>query len=99
VRVFPVPVDAKVVDAPITGLLYWSSRVIVTFAVVVPFAATPVDGDATMVDVVALGFPAMKSTVSVAVSPLGAVMVIPFVSAFVDLIVPTAIPLAFVVPG
>jgi len=96
-KVFPVPVAAKAAEAPLTGLLLASRRVIVTVDVVVPSAVTPVDGEAEIVEFATTGVPATKTTVPVApVSPAGPVMLRVFDSATVVLIVPVATPEAFV---
>lgn len=63
VRVFPVPVEANTVVAPLTGLLYASRRVIVTVDVTTPSAVTPEDGVAEIEEFPAAGAPAMKETV------------------------------------
>lgn len=96
-RVFPVPVAAKVVVAPVTGFPFASRRVIVTVEVAVPSAATPVAGDATIVEFAAEARPGRKTTVPVtAPSPAGEAMLRVLVSARVEAIVPLACPETFV---
>lgn len=101
VRVFPVPVDANVVETPLAGLLYASRSVIVTVEVVVPSAVTPLEGDAESVEFPATGAP--PTNVAVAVTPEnpdGVAMLSVFVCARVEAMVPVAIPEAFVMePG
>lgn len=60
---FPLPVDANVVDAPLTGLLNWSRNVIVTVELALPLAVTLELGVAVMVEFAATGGPATNVTV------------------------------------
>lgn len=99
--VFPTPVEAIVVEIPLTGLLFTSRRVIVTVVIVVPSAVIPLDGEAEMVEFPATAVPATKVTVALTpVKPLGVVMLIVFSSATVEAIEPVATPDALVTePG
>lgn len=92
-RVFPVPLKLKVGVVPLTGLLKASKRVMVTVEVAVSLAITgPVP---VMVEVTAAMTPAMNVTVPSAFMT-GVAIESVFVSAFVDVNVHVATPLAFV---
>jgi hypothetical protein len=93
VRVLPVPLKLKVGVVPLTGLLNASSNVMVTVDVAVSSAITgPVP---VMVDVAAAIAPAVKVTVPSAFTT-GVAMERVFNSAFVEVNVHVATPLAFV---
>jgi len=96
-----VPVDAKVVETPLTGLLFTSRRVIVTVEVAEPSAVTPLEGEAEIVEFATTGVPAVKVTVAVTpLNPAGVAILRVFVCATVEAIEPVATPEAFVVePG
>jgi len=98
---FPVPVEANVVEAPLTGLPFASCRVIVTVDVAFPSALTPLEGDAEIVEFAAIGAPATKATVPVTVeNPVGEAILIVLIAATVEAIVPVVCPEAFVTdPG
>lgn len=101
VRVFPVPVDAKEVETPLAGFPFASIRVIVTVDVATPSAVIPVLGEAEMVEFPAAGAPAIKVTVPLTPpKPVGEEMLIVFVAATVDAMVPVVCPeLLVAAPG
>jgi len=94
VRVFPVPVEANAVEAPLTGLLFASRRVIVRVEVVDPSAVTLV-GEAEIVEFATTGVPATKLTVP-PVMTSGVTSERVFTSARSDLSVQVETPDAFV---
>lgn len=101
VSVFPVPVAAKVVETPLTGLPFASISVIVTVEVDEPSAVMPLDGEAAIVEFAARGVPATKATVALTVeNPLGEAMLTVLIAATVEERVPVVWPAAFVTePG
>lgn len=94
VRVFPVPVEAKVVETPLTGLLFASRRVIVSVEVAVP-SAVALLGDPEIVEFATTGAPATKVTVP-PVMTSGLTRESVFVSARSDFRVQVETPEAFV---
>lgn len=95
-RVFDVPVEANVVEVPLTGLLFASRIVTVTVPVAIPSAVTLV-GKTASEEFAAEAGPATNVTVPVTVvSPPGVVMLRVFASAAVETIEPVVTPEAFV---
>lgn len=86
-----VPVEANVVDTPLTGLPYASFRVNVTIEVATPSAVNPPLGEAEMLEFAATIAPATKVTVPPDLLK-GVAMFRVFVSALVEVSAQVEIP-------